>query len=178
MIQRLDNFLWLRQPDGRLEPFDEAWLSEFLRERLREEAEELIEPMAQGLFEYLQENSGHLPVRLAELDFWVDHLLTCLNLSAPEPADATRAQIRLDELASASGVGFELGFFRELGRCLSEIAHRPRVRVQMTGLRRCVLHLRGQRRWSDGCRQLAREILGFIESHVGLANGMVVAVED
>lgn len=178
MIQSLDNLLWLRQPTGRLEPVDEYWLADFLRDRLGNDAEEFVTPMAEALFEHLHAQATGHPIAAAELDRWVGQLVDSLNLRPVELPAAGRAEIRLDELAVESGSGFELGFFRALSQRLHQFAQQPRAQVRLRGLRRCVLYLRGQQRWSEGCRQLAREIYEFIYGHVKLSAGVAVAIMD
>jgi hypothetical protein len=38
--------------------------------------------------------------------------------------------------------------------------------MEVNGLRACVMQLRGGRRWSEGCRRLAEEIVAHVRERV------------
>ena len=77
-----------------------------------------------------------------------------------------QSEIQLDQMAGGAGVACELLFFQGLDQALRRAAAAERRQLQMTGLRACVLQLRGSARWTRGCKQLADEIVDYVWARV------------
>ena len=168
MIQARENLVWVANAAGHLEAFDEQRLAESVRRAGgsdEEEARDVAEAIAGAVYHYVREHARDRLVTVAEIGEMVQALLAMLGYdetSERYSGQSARTEIRLDEVAAAGGAGFELAFFRELDVALSATTNGELRRVRLSGLRACVLQLRGTRRWSVACRRLAEEILGYV----------------
>ena len=166
MIQLNADIAWVRGDDGRLAPFDAARLTESIqlacaftghKDRL------LAESIAASVRLFVTEGRHDQKIDSSEIARIVLDVLTMLAMNDIAHAYRTRfewAEIRLDEIA-----GFELEFYRQLDTVLRAASETIAMeRMQLRGLRACVMRLRGARRWDGGCRALAEDILEFIRS--------------
>jgi hypothetical protein len=62
----------------------------------------------------------------------------------------------------AAGNGFELAFFEALRGELANLRHLGVEKVHFTGMRECVMILRGAAKWTKHCQPLHREIEVFL----------------
>lgn len=166
MIQSRVDIAWVRCEDGRLTPFDVDRLTESIqlacaftghKDRL------LAESIAASVHLYVTECERDRRIESNEIARIVFDVLKMLALDDIALAYENRfewAEIRLDQIA-----GFELEFYRQLDDALRTASGTEAMEiVQLRGLRACVMRLRGARRWGNGCRALAEEILDFIRN--------------
>jgi len=72
--------------------------------------------------------------------------------------------VNLQQVAEEVGCGYELFFFDRLRQTvLQSMVKRPRV-LYLYGLRDCVKHLVGTRKWTPRCQSLCEEIIHFTRS--------------
>ncbi len=173
MIQARDNLVWVRNDAGELEPFAEDRLAAAVQRvtGADEDGRAVAETVAGAVFQYARDHAAERIVTTVEIAEMVEAVLLILGY---DEATGGGEEIRLDVLAARTGVGFELAFYRELGAALGRAQQRRAVRV--SGLRACVLRLRGARRWGAGCRQLAQEILEFVYARAARARALQLAV--
>jgi hypothetical protein len=168
MIQIRDDIAWIRRADGRLTTLDADRLTGELTEAAAVAGVAdwwLAEAVAAAVQRFVCDEITDRVVDAAELHQLVAVVLLALGHTAVAASYAhrhLRAEIRLDELATRSGCGFELAFFRQLDAALTGV----NGFVQIHGLRSCVMQLRGARHWSAGCRQLADEIVGYVRQRL------------
>lgn len=176
MIQARDNLVWVRNAAGDLEPFDEERLAAAAQRVAGddEDGQAVAQAVAGAVYQYARDHASERVVTTAEIAEMVEAVL--LMLGYDEAAARCGEEIRLDELAARSGVGFELAFYRDLGAALGAATERRAVRL--SGLRACVLQLRGTRRWGAACRQVAREILAFVYARTARARALNLAVTE
>ena len=73
------------------------------------------------------------------------------------------AKISLDHMAEED---FELGFYQRLAAALRAAAAEDLESLHLSGLRACVMRLRGAKRWGASCRSLADDIVRFVRSRI------------
>ncbi len=128
--------------------------------------EEFVQEAAKGVFHYFKHQLGRETITVGEFAEALEKVLRGLS---PKPArkpgyrsSASVIESDLGRLAAESGVGCELFFFpllrEEMRRQLQQT---PGV-LRFRGLRGCVKQLTGARRWSQSCRRLADQIVGFL----------------
>ena len=164
MIQLREDIAWVRQTDDR----QQVLLADRLAGGLAAAAARaghadwwLAEPIAMAIHRFICDEVAGRVVGAEDLCRLVTEALLALgqeDVAMTYRAGCDGTEIRLDQLVTESGGGFELAFFRQLDVALTEATGLVRLR----GLRSCVMRLRGTRHWSAGCRQLAEEIIGHI----------------
>jgi hypothetical protein len=171
MIQPRMDIAWVRDTDGRLTPFDAERLarSVALACEFTGRADPLLaESVAAAVHQYACECEPDRVIAAGEIERIVLGVLTALACDDIARAYGSRrewAEIRLDQIA-----GFELEFYRQLDQTLrAASAAEQMALVHLRGLRACVMRLRGARRWGEGCRALADEIVEFIRARVLMA---------
>ena len=168
MIQLREDIAWVRRDDGRLMTLDADRLTGELTEAAAVAGVTdwwLAEAVAAAVRQFVCDEIADRVVEARELHNLVTVVLLALGHTTLAEIYAHRhlhAEIRLNELATESGCGFELAFFRQLDVALDN----ANGFVQMRGLRSCVMQLRGARHWSAGCRRLAEEIVGHVRERV------------
>jgi len=160
MIQLREDIVWVRAADDTLTPFDGPRLTGSIQRAIRDQL--LAESIATAIYRYACETQTICAAEIAEL---ACAALTMFGLT--ECADAYRhrrrfAEIQLDQLAGSET--FELGFYRQLDDELRALVEPARLNLR--GLRACVMRLRGARRWGESCRVLADDIVGFVRDRV------------
>ena len=88
------------------------------------------------------------------------------ELADAEP-DPRIAESDLCRLAHESGPGRELAFFPRLRAELRQHLRQPSRALRFRGLRGCVKHLAGARRWSPRCQSLHDQIVGYLRECLG-----------
>ena len=167
MIQLREDIVWVRGAAGNLTPFDSDKLVASIAHAIGDQL--LAESIAAAVSRYACDGKATDTITGAEIADLVCAALTLFGLT--DCADAYRrrgqfAEIRLDQLAGAEA--FELGFYRQLDHELRALA--GPARLNLCGLRACVMRLRGAQRWGDSCRTLADEIVGFVRDRVQQVN--------
>jgi hypothetical protein len=178
--------LWVRDAQGRLTAFDAGRLTASVKRAACAQGIPdwwLAEPLGQAVCEYVHHNADDGSfVDVNKLATVIASVLS--RLGYPDIATAyqhrsERAEIRLDSLDN----GMELEFYRELDAALSRVASPATRRIEVRGLRSCVMRLRGASRWSNGCRYLAEEIVEHVRERLlrlrtGNAEALQLAVKD
>ena len=125
---------------------------------------ELIQHAAASVFHYFRNDLARETVTVGEFAEALEKVLRGLGLyvSPGENPDANLAGADLQALARESGDARELVFFPRLRRELQTLLRRSPRLVRFRGLRGCVKHLTGARRWSPRCDSLQDQILGYL----------------
>ena len=145
---------------------------------------EVIQHAAASVFHYFKHDQARQTVTVAEFAEALEKVLRTLGFkvrSADEAPGATPtagADLRL--LARESGDACELVFFPRLRHELrTQLQASPR-RVRFRGLRACVKHLAGARRWSPRCDHLQEQIVRYLRGCLSSENrqtGCLLVVE-
>ncbi|MGC8743945.1 MAG: hypothetical protein ACP5T0_08705 [Verrucomicrobiia bacterium] len=86
------------------------------------------------------------------------------KLQTREQKENTTDVVNLQQVAEEVGCGYELFFFDRLRQTVLEsMLKSPRV-LYLYGLRDCVKHLVGTRKWTPRCQSLCEEIVHFTRS--------------
>jgi hypothetical protein len=128
---------------------------------------EFVQHATSAVFHYFKHELNQQAVSVGEFTRVLEKLLRGFALNAQSAAD-TDAQRRMRQtdlhlLARESGLGGELLFFPRLRAELQRHLQQPPKVLRFCGLRGCVKHLTGARRWSLRCRDLEGEIVAYLE---------------
>ena len=132
---------------------------------------EFVNHAVAAVFHWFKHDLGRQTVTVAEFAEALEKVLRGLRLEPPlpdRPASALSSAVSdLGELVRASGEGCELLFFPRLRDELRrQLLQGPRV-LRFNGLRRCVKHLVGARRWSARCQSLEEQIVAYLRECLG-----------
>jgi ATP cone domain len=172
MIQLHSDVLWVEAEDGRLAPFDEQRLAMSIQkvaENVGQSDWWLAESIAAAVHAFGVKSRRDRIIPSKEIAEIVATVLATLGydgISEAYAGDANRVAIHLNELAWRTNTGFELEFFRQLDHALGAATNGRLVAMRIDGLRACVMQLRGTRRWTAGCRQLAEDIVEHVRGRV------------
>jgi hypothetical protein len=168
MIQLREDLAWVSADDGRLTPFDADRLIKSIEQacEFAGHADRLLaESVAAAVEHYALECESDHTIAAAEISRIVLAVLRALACEDIAHAYARRrewTEIRLDQIS-----GFELEFYRQLDEALRAASGAEETaRMQLRGLRACVMRLRHARRWGTSCRALADEIVEFVRARV------------
>jgi hypothetical protein len=132
---------------------------------------EIIRNASSAVLQYFRKELGRESVTVAEFSEALEKVLRGFGFSvagaakeeAKKPSERV-AEADLSQLASAAGKGFELIFYAnlrgEVRRGLQESADMLRFR----GLRDCVKHMTGARRWCDRCEKMSDQIVEYLRT--------------
>ena len=128
--------------------------------------QEFVGHAASSVFHYFKHDLGRETISVAEFASALENVLHGLGLTARSDAEPPRAAAAGDTdlraLAGESGEGRELFFFPRLRDELrSRLRQSPQL-VRFHGLRGCVKHLTGARRWSASCEKLREQIVEYL----------------
>ena len=160
MSQLREDIAWVCAADGKRTPFDNQRLIGSIQRAIGDQL--LAESIANAIYRYVCDTNIVSAIEIAEL------VVTALRLfGLADCAEAYRhrdrfAEIRLDQLAGSEA--FELGFYRQLDHALRSLT--APARLNLSGLRACVMRLRGAQRWGGSCQTLADEIVGFVRDRI------------
>jgi hypothetical protein len=184
MIRLDQDVLWVQAGDGRLTPFDEQRLAISIQraaEKVGHFEWWLAESIAAAVHAFAVKSRSEPIMPSGEISEVVAAVLATLGydwISEAYTAGADRVAIHLNELAWRTNAGFELEFFQQLDHALGAAADRRLVAMRLDGLRACVMQLRGARRWTAGCRQLAEDIAEHIRGRVArMRSGRAVSLK-
>jgi len=132
---------------------------------------DLIQHAASSVFHYFKHDLARQTVSVGEFAEALERVLRKLGFqvdsSQPSPAPEPSGGADLGRLARESGDARELLFFPRLRHELRlQLRQSPRV-VRFCGLRGCVKHLAGARRWSPRCQSLHDQIVIFLRECLG-----------
>jgi hypothetical protein len=129
-------------------------------------APEFVQHATKAVFHYFQKELGRQLVTADEFAAALEKVLRGFAATASQAAlggdEARVVEYDLCRLAFESGQGRELIFFPRLRAELQRHLQQASRVVRFRGLRRCVKHLAGARRWSRRCETLEREIVDYL----------------
>jgi hypothetical protein len=172
MIQLCDDMAWVKLADGRLAPFDEHRLAVSIHRAAENNGVSdwwLAESVAAAVHMYTVNSRSDGIIESGEIVEVVAQVLATLGYKTVSEAyggGTDHVAIDLDELTRRMDAAFELEFFQRLDRALGAAASQRFLVMEVNGLRACVMQLRGGRRWSEGCRRLAEEIVAHVRERV------------
>ncbi len=128
--------------------------------------QEFVSHAAASVFHYFKHDLGRQIISVAEFAGALETVLRGFGVivnseeEPPRPADVDARDLRA--LASESSEGWELSFFPRLRDALRrQLRQSPRM-VRFRGLRGCVKHLAGARRWSARCESVQEQIIEYL----------------
>jgi hypothetical protein len=141
-------------------------ITELLGESAEEMGETFLQNVSEAVLQYFKQELGWNSVSISEFSLALSKVLRSFgfNCDIKQPQDATPPVLDMDltHLASESGDAFELFFFPRLRQELRcKLDQSPRV-VRFRGLRQCVKHLTGSKRWSSRCQDLNDRIVEYL----------------
>ena len=170
MIALASDCLLFQTPTGESIPCSADMLSdELLGVSVQSYDPEFVDHAANAVFHYFKHDLGRQTVSLGEFAGALENVLRGFAANVqicptPQPG-AGILESDLAQLARESGHGWELVFYprlrTELRRLLSELRQEPRV-LRFHGLRDCVLHLLGARRWSSRCQKFQQQLVDYL----------------
>lgn len=176
MILLAEDFLIFELPNGEQVPCSPEMAVVELTGDTRELFDpEFVEHAAKAVFHYFKSELGRQKVTAAEFAAALEKVLRGFAVTAkpaaPAARDARVVEYDLCRLAFESGHGRELVFFPRLRAELQRHLREPRGVVRFRGLRGCVKHLTGARRWSPRCEILQHEIVDYLRQCLSSAPG-------
>ncbi len=167
MIALASESLLVTTSDGESIPYSTDMLSvELTGDAAQLFQEEFVRHAADAVFHYFKHELGVEKVTLVEFTTALEKVLRGFAASA-QVSSAVRAEQRIVEydlfqLARESGEAGELAFFPRLrARLRDELQQTPTL-LRFRGLRGCVKHLVGARRWSGRCETLEGQIVAYL----------------
>jgi hypothetical protein len=172
MILLRQDCLAFKQPDGQAVPCPAEQVTVQLIGTAAKFVEEaVIENAAQGVLHYFKEDLGQTSVTVAEFSKALETALHALGLDAivSDSASKTPRVMEADllRIARDTETGFELLFFDRLRHEVRrQLSQSPQV-LHFRGLRGCVKHLAGTKRWSPRCQSLNDQIVDYLRTCLG-----------
>ena len=172
MISFASGCMLFELPSGESIPFSAEMISvEVMGDGLGRLDPEVIHHAATSVFHYFKYDLARQTVSVGEFAEALEKVLASLGFQVgkPEPvtAPARSGGADLRRLARESGDARELSFFPRLRDELrTQLRQSPRA-VRFRGLRGCVKHLAGARRWSPRCQSLHDQIVGYLRECLG-----------
>jgi hypothetical protein len=167
MIALASDCLVFRLASGDNIPFSAEMISvELLGETAEFFDPEFVSHSASAVFHYFKHDLGRQIVTVGEFTEALEKVLRGFTLPVQPVAESETVsgvvEADLQQLARESGVGCELFFFPRLRDELRQrLQLEPRL-VRFRGLRDCVKHLTGARRWSGRCQHLQDQIVDYL----------------
>jgi hypothetical protein len=180
MIILAEDYLVLRDASGEGIPCSAETISvELIGENASMFDAEFIKQAAGAVLHYFRDELGRQTVTMAEFSLALESVLRGFKLAAQKKdaeeaiaqaelpntgPDAHVVQSDLFQLAAETDNGGELVFFPRLRDELrAQLRLAPRT-LCFRGIRGCVKHLTGARRWSVRCQSLHDQIVEFLRS--------------
>jgi hypothetical protein len=127
---------------------------------------EFVKHATNAVFHYFKHELGRQTITVGEFACALEKVLRGFEFDAgpreKAPANPRILESDLRRLAREAGAGCELIFFHRLRdelRC--QLRQAPKM-VRFRGLRGCVKHLAGARRWCSRCRTLHDQIVEYL----------------
>ena len=167
MISLASDYLLFQLSSGESIPFSAEMISvEVMGEAASVFEPEFVKHAAASVFHYFKNELGRETISVAEFAGALEKVLRGFGFKVESDLDESAAGKPagrdLQLLAHESGGGCELVFFPLLRDALrTQMRHSPRF-VRFCGLRGCVKHLAGARRWGPRCQTLHDQIVGYL----------------
>jgi len=165
MISLSQDCLLFELASGESIPFSSEMISiELMGDAATKFDPELIQHAAASVFHYFRHDLARDTVTVGEFAEALEKVLRGLGfyVSPPEVGSADAGGADLRALARESGDARELVFFPRLRTELRTLLQASPRLVRFRGLRGCVKHLAGARRWSPRCENLQDQIVGYL----------------
>ena len=165
MISLSQDCLLFELSSGESIPFSSEMISiELMGDAAMQFDPELIQHAAASVFHYFRNDLARETVTVGEFAEALEKVLRGLGLyvatTEPQSTGAAGADLRM--LARESGDARELVFFPRLRHELRALLQTSPRLVRFRGLRGCVKHLAGARRWGPRCQTLHDHIVGYL----------------
>jgi hypothetical protein len=148
--------------------YDTSWLDDALH-RAAEAADHgdfpFLEEIRTGVEQYLE---TQCPLRLLQIEELFDKIrrmlmaVGCEQIATHLELLAPPVTVSLVQTARQAGNAFELAFFNALRGELAALRGSGAEEIRFTGLRECILILRGSVKWDKRCEATRREIRAFL----------------
>lgn len=129
---------------------------------------EFVKHATNAVFHYYKHELGRQTITVGEFAGALEKVLRGFDFdTAPRGEAAARPRVLesdLRRLAREAGNGCELFFFHRLRDELRQQLRQAPKMVRFRGLRGCVKHLAGARRWSARCRTLHDQIVEYLRN--------------
>ena len=165
MISLSQDCLLFELSSGESIPFSSEMISiELMGDAAMQFDPELIQHAAASVFHYFRNDLARDTVTVGEFAEALEKVLRGLGfyVAPAEPQSPGAADADLRMLARESGDARELVFFPRLRHELRTLLQTSPRLVRFRGLRGCVKHLAGARRWSPRCENLQDQIVGYL----------------
>jgi hypothetical protein len=172
MISLASRCMLFELPSGESIPFSAEMISvEVIGDGAGTLDPDVVQHAAASVFHYFKYDLSRQTVSVGEFAEALEKVLRDLGFhldtGEPSPVTGSSAGADLRRLACESGDARELLFFPRLRDELrTQLRQSPRV-VCFRGLRGCVKHLAGARRWSPRCQSLHDQIVGYLRECFG-----------
>ena len=125
---------------------------------------DLVRQATAAVLHYFKHEQGRETVTLGEFIQALELALKAFGLqwTAKGQLKMRAAEMDLFRLATEVAGGCELVFFPSLHDELRKLLEKSPRLLRLHGLRDCVKHLRGTRRWTPDCEQLSDYIVDFL----------------
>jgi hypothetical protein len=132
--------------------------------------EEVVKNAAEAVLHYFKEELGRNSITIGEFSTALEETLRKLGYdiksakaksASKDPGVLTRD---LREIASQSGIGYELLFFSLLRDEVRDGLGRSPQILRFLGLRKCVKHLLGVKKWNGRCQTLSDQIVEYLRT--------------
>lgn len=172
MISLASGCMLFKLPSGESIPFSAEMISvEVVGDGANRLDPDVVHHAAASVFHYFKHDLARKTVSVGEFAEALEKVLGSLGFqvddpgSTPPPTPSPGADLR--RLARESGDARELVFFPRLrDEVRTQLRQSPR-RVHFRGLRGCVKHLAGARRWSPRCQSLHDQIVTYLRECLG-----------
>ncbi|HEY0456729.1 MAG TPA: hypothetical protein VGE41_10170 [Verrucomicrobiae bacterium] len=130
--------------------------------------QEILKNAAGAVLHFFKEELGRTTVTVGEFAGALESTLSKLGFDIKtdfsQKLKAPILDSNLREIASETGPGFEMMFFHRLRQELRlSLCQSPKL-LRYQGLRPCVKHLLGAKRWSGRCQDLSDQIIRYIRT--------------
>lgn len=165
MIALASDCLMFRLSNGESIPYSAEMISvEMVGESARWFEPDFVDQAARAVFHYFKHDLRRHAVTVAEFAEALEKVLRGFQSGKIAGSAAAREMVECDlcGLAKESGEGCELFFFPRLRAELRQQLHQPPRVLRFHGLRACVKRLAGAQNWSERCRTLQGQVVGFL----------------
>lgn len=167
MIQLHSHSLVFETADGDLIPCDaEEVTIELIGEAVQQLDPNLVRQAAAAVLHYFRHERDQEVVTIREFTSALEEVLRNLGLTVLQGKTPLKGgkilEADLCDLIEIDGSATELLFFTRLRREFGKLLNQSPCMVRLTGLRACVKHMIGARRWSKRCIKTSDQIVTFL----------------
>jgi len=172
MISLASECILFELPSGESIPFSAEMISiEVVADGISALDPDVVQHAAASVFHYFKHDLARQTVSVGEFAEALEKVLRSLGFQLhndePIPTAAQAATADLHRLVHEAGDACELSFFPRLRDELRTQLRQSSSVVRFQGLRGCVKHLAGARRWSPRCQSLHDQIVTYLRQCLG-----------